>query len=233
MGVLSIKRMWGAINRKRGFGKELDRSQQPELPWVIGEGMDFIRGAPCHFPTHLEDEAEVIDEWLQGCKCSERHRKRILSCLDVTYLRRLPVVGKSRPWPKSPTNRNFRYHFRAQASHVLGWTVRTAFPEHIDELIRRVWPDNVDAVEFEVGRQGGRKCKTSIAQSSHATSREKEDDGGSMEKQRGDGEPAANMGNCAGGARHATIVDVRTREPDIQHAATHGNKETTIKPEPE
>lgn len=117
--------------------------------------MDFIKGAPCDFPMHLEDQAEVIDDWLQSLKCTERQRKRVLSCLGETYLRKLPGVGKSRPWPKNPVPKNYRYHFRAQISKVLGWKERTKFPEHIDALIReQLWPEHGEPDECKGGQQG-------------------------------------------------------------------------------
>lgn len=140
-----------------------------ELAWLPGVGMDFIRRAPCTFPEHLEDEAEVIDNWLQTLECTERQRKRVLSCLGGTYLQKLPLVGKSRPWPKNPVAKNFRYHFRAQISRVLGWRERTKFPEHIDALIReRLWPEHVGTDECKGGQQGSGGSKACAPQPHNA-----------------------------------------------------------------
>lgn len=120
MGLLGIDVVCGgAITTKRRSTTKLEFPAQLELLTEVGDTMAFINGAPYNFPAHLEVEAEVIDEWLQSCKCTERQRKRILSCLDVQYLRRIPIVGKSRPWPKDLVNRNYRYDFRAQVSHIL------------------------------------------------------------------------------------------------------------------
>ena len=111
--------MVGAVSRRaRLEGEEL--VVQPKLSCLLGVGMDFIKGAPCDFLMHLEDQAEVIDGWLQSLKCIKRQRKQVLNCLGETYLRKLPLVGKSRPWPKNPVAKNYRYQFRAQISKVLG-----------------------------------------------------------------------------------------------------------------
>ena len=114
-----------------------------QLSFKFSVTMEFIKGSVLSdLPKHLEGAADVIDEWLLERKCTTRQRKKILSCLDTNFLQRLPVVGKSHPWPANPSNRNFRYHFRAHASRVLQWRERTPFPAHIDAFIRQVWPEN-------------------------------------------------------------------------------------------
>ncbi|KAG0595026.1 hypothetical protein M758_UG132300 [Ceratodon purpureus] len=145
-------------------------------PWAFEVEMAGIKGNHGHIPSTWGDRAKIIDNRLQSLKCTRRQRHRVLSCLDVHYLRRLPLVGKSHAWPKDPANRNYRYHFRAQIAHILGWRERHKFPEHIDELIcEQLWPDNAVTVERQGGHQIGSGSEARIAQPRHSASCEKED----------------------------------------------------------
>lgn len=190
-----------------------------EFEWNCIEGMEFIRGAMlCSVPQHLHEAADVIDEWLLQRKCTTRQRKKILNCLDLEYLRQLPVVGKSRPWPKTPLNRNFRYHFRAQTSRVLGWRERTTFPEHIDSLIRQLWPDNVVPIERQGGRESSCKDEIVLAKPSHATSGQKTNARIGEKKRSLDGRTGHSAGECATSAgdgsgsfgRHVGVTNATT-----------------------
>jgi len=67
-----VEKMASAINKGIGFGKGRENVDNPELESIEGDGMDFVKRAPCCFPIHLEDEAQVIDEWLLSRKCSKR-----------------------------------------------------------------------------------------------------------------------------------------------------------------
>ncbi|KAG0595656.1 hypothetical protein M758_UG185500 [Ceratodon purpureus] len=140
----------------------------------------------------------IIDQWLRILKCTARQRKRALSCLNVEHLRRLPLVGKSRPWPGNPENRNFRYHFQAQVAHIIHWKERHTFLKHIDDLLREIlWPDNVIAIEVEGGREGSKGGKSGSAQPQDQTPSEKTCEGGASEVARGYG------GEPPHGAEHA------------------------------
>lgn len=158
-----------AMSTRRGVVKERENVNIAELECAHNAGMDSVKGATDCFPMHFRDEARVIDEWLVSQKCSPRGRRIILSALDVRSLRRLPLFGKSRPWPKDPVNRNFRYHWRAQVSRVLGWKERTPFPDHIDALIRKIWPNDVGAHECQGGRKSSCQSQACTSQPGHTT----------------------------------------------------------------
>ena len=166
---------------------------------------------------------------MQSLKCRERQRKRVLSCLDVQYLRRLLLVGKSRPWLKDPVNKNYRYHFRAQIAHILGWREKHKFPEHIDELIReQLWPEDVITDDCEGGQQVGCGSQTRGTQRRNTTPSEKEDRRTEEEnrdrgRERSTGYTDVNVDVTAndGGAnarRHTNSV----REPGVELAKDEG-----------
>ena len=172
-GQQSLKASLAMSRRTRFVVSDLHRIRCKKFAFKFAVRMEFIRGSLlCDLPKHLEAPTDVIDEWLLECKCTTRQRKRILSCLDTNFLQRLPVVGKSRPWPANPSNRNFRYHFRAQASRVSQWRERMPFPAHIDTLIRQVWPENVISTDRKGARQGCCETPACRTEPKHATSGE-------------------------------------------------------------
>lgn len=103
--------------------------------------MPYYICTPTQFPDHLESEAEVLDEWLVSEEVFWTKRVQILSCLGKGYLRSRLVTKKSYPMPWNPLPRQWSYNFRAQVAKILGWTVRQQFPEEIEVIIQKIWPD--------------------------------------------------------------------------------------------
>ena len=129
----------------------------------------------------------------------------------MNHLQRLPLVGKSRLWPKNPINCNFRYNWRAQASHALRWNLRTTFLDHIDDLIHELWPDDVPANERQGSRSGGCESQASPPQPGHTTQSEEKGAAGRTKKKRSAvpeprGQPTnARLGAGSGGPAQQTI----------------------------
>jgi len=75
------------------------------------QGFKSRHMAPAVFPDYLEDEAELIDNWMVEDKRSEFERVSVLNCLSEKHLRNLPLPSKSRPLSANLVAREWRYLF--------------------------------------------------------------------------------------------------------------------------
>lgn len=89
-----------------------------------------------------------LEEWLQVEQGQgDLMVKEVLNCLDEAHLVSLPLP-KGVHWPARPAARNFRFLFRRQVAHLLGWTDRrvegeaVGFSFAVNRGLRSCWwPD--------------------------------------------------------------------------------------------
>lgn len=100
-----------------------------------------------HFKRELEAWLRV--EQRQG----DLMVAEVLRCLDEKHLLSLPLPKGVR-WPEEPIARNFRFLFRRQVAHLLGWTERRVegealgFSFAINKGLRFCWwPDEERKIE--------------------------------------------------------------------------------------
>lgn len=113
------------------------------------------------FPDHLEDEAELLDNWMVEDKRSDFERVSVLNCLSQRHLQNLPLPSKSRQLSANPTAQEWQYLFYRHIAEVLGFTKRTDFLAVVSEVSHWVWPEPGDVIPnvIEGGEQSCGKEK--------------------------------------------------------------------------
>ncbi|KAG0557481.1 hypothetical protein KC19_11G134100 [Ceratodon purpureus] len=103
-----------------------------------------------HGPAFIHE----LERWLR----IEQHQgdcmvAEVKKCLDEKHLLLLPLP-KGVHWPVAPLSRNFRFLFRRQVAHLLGWKERrvegdsSSFSSAVNLGLRQVWWPDEDATEL-------------------------------------------------------------------------------------